>query len=51
MEFSKLIFDKTLYQLEFADITNYFLIRREESLNLEFKSFVSQGDYTRKEEA
>ncbi len=51
MEFSKLLFNKTLYQLEFTDIMNYFLIRREESLNLEFKSFAPQGDYTKKEEA
>lgn len=50
MKFSKVIFDKDLYDLEFTDLVLFFKFPKEETLNLEFKSFVAQGDYTKKEE-
>lgn len=51
MKYSNLFFNKDLYALTFADIESFFQTSKEESLNLEFKSYVAQGEYARKEEA
>jgi hypothetical protein len=51
MKHSQLLFNKDLYDLEFADIENFFVTEKEETLNLEFKSFTPQGDYAAKEGA
>lgn len=51
MKYSKSIFNKELFDLQFEDIKSFFKTEKEENLNLEFKSFVNKGDYSKKEEA
>lgn len=51
MSYSKILFNKEIYNLEISDIETYFSIKQEENLNLEFKSYVPNGDYSKKEEA
>lgn len=51
MGYSNVTFNKELYDLEFTDLEHFFESKREENLNLEFKSFVAQGDYSKKEDA
>lgn len=51
MKHSQLLFNKDLYDLTFEDVTNFFGTEKEESLNLEFKSFHQKGDYAGKEAA
>lgn len=51
MKYSKTIFNKDLYDLEYGDLVTFFATSKEETLNLEFKSYVLQGDYVRKEDA
>lgn len=51
MSYSKIVFNKNIYDLEFSDIETYFNTNKEENLHLEFKSYVPNGDYSKKEEA
>lgn len=51
MKYSNVLFNKDLYDLEFADIEAFFVTVKEETLNLEFKSYVAQGEYNKKEDA
>lgn len=51
MKHSQILFNKDLYELELTDIESFFASPKEESLNLEFKSFPQQGDYASKENA
>jgi hypothetical protein len=51
MKYSKTIFNKDLYDLEFTDVVNFFATTKDETLNLEFKSYVAQGEYFKKEDA
>lgn len=51
MGYSNITFNKELYDLEFADLEGFFESNKEENLNLEFKSYVAQGDYFKKEDA
>lgn len=51
MKHSQIFFGRDLYDLELFDIENFFAATKEESLNLEFKSFPQQGDYNAKESA
>lgn len=51
MSFSTSLFNKELYDLEFNDIAIFFEENKEETLYLEFKSYVVNGDYSKKEEA
>lgn len=51
MKHSQVIFGKDLYDLTFLNIKDFFLTKKEESLNLEFKSYVANGGYTQKENA
>jgi hypothetical protein len=51
MNFSTSLFNKSLYDLEYTDVKGFFSTSREETMNLEFKSYVAQGDYSKKEDA
>ena len=51
MSYSASLFNKELYKLEFSDIVNFFIINREETLFLEFKSYVEHGEFSKKIEA
>jgi hypothetical protein len=51
MKHSQILFNKDLYDLTFVDVSDFFNTVKEESLNLEFKSFPQQGDYASKEAA
>jgi hypothetical protein len=51
MKYSKSIFNKDLFDLQFEDIETFFKTEKEENLNLEFKSYVNKGEYSKKEEA
>ncbi|MDF0694776.1 helix-turn-helix domain-containing protein [Aquirufa ecclesiirivi] len=50
MKYSNIIFNKDLYDLTISDIEHFFKTEREETLNLEFKSYVDEGDYSKKED-
>lgn len=49
MSYSKSILGKSLFNLTFCEIENYFTEEREETLNLEFKSYVEEGSIKDKE--
>lgn len=51
MKHSQILFNKDLYDLTFNDVQDFFATEKEETLNLEFKSYVQQGDYALKEGA
>jgi hypothetical protein len=51
MNLSETIFNKDLYDLDYNDLENYFLAKKDETINLEFKSYVDQGEYSKKEYA
>lgn len=51
MKYSNVIFNKDLFDLELSDLEFFFETSKEENLNLEFKSFVNQGEYSKKEDA
>lgn len=51
MKYSNIIFNKELYDLQFSDLEQFFETNKEENLNLEFKSFVAKGEYSKKEDA
>lgn len=51
MSYSKSILGKDIFDLNYQDIELFFQNEREESLNLEFKSYVNQGPYKDKENA
>ncbi|MEM6895387.1 MAG: ATP-binding protein [Bacteroidota bacterium] len=51
MSFSQIIFNKDLYDLAYDDIVQFFNVEKEENLNLEFKSYPSQGNHSDKENA
>ena len=51
MEYSNIIFSKDLYDLEYNDIVQFFSAEKEETLNLEFKSYPSTGNNNDKEKA
>ena len=49
MSYSKSILGKSLFDLTFLEIENYFTEEREENLNLEFKSYAEEGNIKDKE--
>ncbi|MFC7348426.1 helix-turn-helix domain-containing protein [Chryseobacterium zhengzhouense] len=49
MKYSKSILGKNIFDLDYQDLVHFFLQEREESLNLEFKSYVNQGSVKDKE--
>lgn len=49
MKHSTIIFGKDLYQLQYTDIQHYFVEKKDETLNLEFKSYVALGSEAEKE--
>ncbi|GAA4449137.1 ATP-binding protein [Rurimicrobium arvi] len=49
MKYSVAIFGKDLYNLTYEDLERFFSSEKEETLNLEFKSFNNQGSYKDKE--
>lgn len=49
MKHSTTLFGKDLYDTEYNDIENFFSERKDESLHLEFKSYVDIGSYKDKE--
>lgn len=51
MNHSAPIFGKDLYDLVYEDIEAFFVTQRDETLNLEFKSYVAHGPYSEKENA
>ncbi len=51
MKYSQIIFGKDLYDLEYNDIVQFFNEEKEETLNLEFKSYPPQGNHNDKENA
>jgi hypothetical protein len=51
MKHSNIIFGSDLYDLQFQDVEAFFSSQRDETLNLEFKSFTAHGDYAQKENA
>lgn len=51
MSYSKSTFGKDIFDLTYQDIELYFQDEKEESLNIEFKSYVAQGSYKEKEKA
>jgi hypothetical protein len=51
MKISNTIFGKDLYDLVYADLVAYFELQKDETLNLEFKSYVSAGDFHKKVDA
>jgi hypothetical protein len=51
MKYSQIIFGKDLYDLNYTDLVEYFESEKEESLNLEFKSYPAEGNHNDKEKA
>lgn len=49
MKYSNVVFGKDLYDLTFQDLVDFFSTEKEETLNLEFKSYVPQGAHKEKE--
>lgn len=49
MKHSTIIFGQDLYNLQYGDIESFFAQQRDETLYLEFKSYVAQGNYSDKE--
>lgn len=49
MKYSQIQFGKDLYDLVYDDILEFFDTEKEESLNLEFKSYPAQGSAQEKE--
>jgi Schlafen, AlbA_2 len=49
MKYSQILFGKDLYDLTYNDIEDFFNIERDETLNLEFKSYPAQGIHSDKE--
>jgi len=49
MNYSQILFGKDLYDLAYNDIEDFFNIERDETLNLEFKSYPAQGTHSDKE--
>ena len=47
MDYCTTCFNKTLANLEYQDIENFFHEPREESTRLEFKSFPQKGDFNK----
>lgn len=51
MKHSEVLFNRDLYELTYNNLEDFFQTQKDESLNLEFKSYVAQGNYKLKEEA
>lgn len=51
MKYSQILFGKDLYELEYDDLVQFFNEEKEETLNLEFKSYPPQGNHNDKENA
>lgn len=51
MKHSEVIFNRDLYNLTYNDLEQFFQTQKDESLNLEFKSFNVAGDFPPKENA
>ena len=51
MNFSKSILNKDLYELTLEDVEEFFKSTQDETINLEFKSYVDRGKYSDKENA
>jgi len=51
MKYSQIIFEKDLYDLNYTDLVEYFESEKEETLNLEFKSYPAEGNHNDKEKA
>jgi hypothetical protein len=51
MKYSQVTFGKDLYDLNYNDLMQFFETEKEETLNLEFKSYPSAGNYNDKEKA
>jgi Schlafen, AlbA_2 len=51
MSYSQIIFNKDLYDLTYNDVIDFFITEKEETLNLEFKSYPTQGNHNDKENA
>jgi Schlafen, AlbA_2 len=51
MKYSNIIFGKDLNDLDYDDIVQFFTIEKEETLNLEFKSYPTTGSNSDKEKA
>lgn len=51
MTHSHIIFNKELYDLEYDDLVQFFGNEKEETLNLEFKSYPPNGNHNDKENA
>ncbi len=51
MKYSQIQFGKDLYDLDYNDLVQFFQTEKDESLNLEFKSYPAQGSHNDKENA
>jgi hypothetical protein len=51
MKYSQIQFGKDLYDLDYNDLVQFFNVEKEETLNLEFKSYPVQGNSVNKENA
>lgn len=51
MKYSQVTFGKDLYDLVYNDIVQFFDVEKEETLNLEFKSYPDVGNHNDKEKA
>ncbi|MEL4457378.1 ATP-binding protein [Lutimonas vermicola] len=51
MKYSQVTFGKDLYDLVYNDIVQFFDVEKEETLNLEFKSYPVAGNHNDKEKA
>lgn len=51
MKYSQVIFGKDLYNLNYNDLVQFFETEKEETLNLEFKSYPITGNHNEKEKA
>lgn len=49
MSYSKSILGKSIFNLLYQDIEDFFQSEKEENLNLEFKSYINQGAHKEKE--
>lgn len=49
MNLSESIFNKDLFELNYSDLEKFFTERKDETLNLEFKSYDDRGEYSKKE--
>ncbi|WP_271767910.1 AlbA family DNA-binding domain-containing protein [Aquimarina algiphila] len=49
MKYSQIQFGKDLYDLDYNDLVQFFDTEKEETLNLEFKSYPAQGNAAEKE--